>query len=535
MIRRPFRTFSGALALSGALAGAVTLAQTQAPAPAGSPFAEPLLEQLRPGQHREAYIAQIVGPLRLLDTNGDGLDPQDAAREQTLARTRERARLAEQLLAMDYNGDLTVTRAEVLEFTGGPEDRRAATADAALARFDTDGDGTATLAEAFAAMPEPRRGSGTNAAALLALDPNSDGRLTAPELTAIAARTFDYFDADRSGTLSSDEAGAIRAEQRLVRQIREKREAGCSFAAPSPGARFIAYSPYGGQTISTVFVGSQDIETGVIDVTVTPGKEPLFLVLKTHDSVIWRFTGATDRIERVVAATYASVRRTGSGGAGGSSAVGVIGVPRGRVQITGSDCLPRLEDRQEIAAGVPQETLTALFSRKPDMIGAENPIGTLTLPALTIARFDARVMREPLPGFDPAVWEEAMRFAPGGVSQVNAGAVIAAEPVGDYAVLPNIFGLAQLVASGHLTFEGPPHSRKFTLQKPLVRWPAEMNGALSAAFVKPEGIPMPPGTLGHSCVLTPEQGAKANWERVCREAGVRPVETVRESEDRLRR
>ncbi len=44
---------------------------------------------------------------------------------------------------------------------------------------------------------------------------------------------------------------------------------------------------------------------------------------------------------------------------------------------------------------------------------------------------------------------------------------------------------------------------------------------------------MPAGKLGHSCVLTVEQGAKANRERVCRDTSI--PEPVRPSDDKLRR
>lgn len=539
------RALAAALAASlapQAIAAPPALA-TPAPASAPSgtlPFAEVLVERLRQNIHRETYIAQILAPLRQLDTNGDGLDQRDAAREETIARTRARAQLAEQLLSMDYNGDLKVERAEILDFLDGDAQRRAAAADALFQRFDTNRDGAATIAEALATAAQSRRseGSGMNVAALLALDPNGDGRLTARELEALAIAVFDYFDTDRDGTLSAAEASAIRAEQRLVREVREKREAGCSFTPPSAAAHFIAYAPYGGQTISTAYVGSPDIETGVIDVTIAPGTQPLYLVLKTYDAVIWRFSGATERIERVVAASFKTGRQDDRDARRTSSAAGVIGVPRAKVQIAGPDCLPRLEDQREIDAGVPQETLTAMFTRKPDAIRADNPIGKLALPALAMTRFEHDNKPAVLPGFDPVIWQDALGFSAGGLATIKPGEVVAAEPVGDYDVLPNKFGLAQLVASGHLTYEGTSFfARKFTLQKPIARWPAEMNGALSAAFIKPDNIPMPQGRLGHSCLLTVEQGAKANWERVCREApGIQTIpEPVRPSDDRLKR
>lgn len=538
-----------ALAEPPAPAPAIPAARVQAPARATvppsadrPPFAEVLLERLRQNAHRENFIAQTLSPLRQLDSDGDGLDQRDSTREETLARTRERARVAGEFLNMDFNGDLKVTRAEVLEFLGAGEERRAAAADAMFQKFDTDRDGVASLAEAIAAAPLPRsRGdSGSNVAALLALDPDGDGRLTASELAARAGAVFDYFDTDRNGTLSAEEASAIRAEQRLVQQVRETREAGCSYPAPTPGAKLIVYAPYGGQTISSVFVGSPDIETGVIDVRIEPGAQPLYLVFKTYDAVIWRFTGATERIERVVATGYNSARQNGRDARRATAAIGVIGVPRAKVQITGPDCLPRLEDQREIDSGVPQETLAALFTRKPDVIRADNPVGTLAIPSLTMARFKDSQKPAPLPGFDPVIWQDATHFFPGGLASVKASDVVAAEPVGEYDVLPSKFGLSQLVASGHLTYEGTSFfARKFTLQKPIARWPAEMNGALSTAFIRPDNIPMPQGRLGHSCVLTVEQGAKANWERVCREAPAVQMQTipepVRPSDDRLRR
>lgn len=513
-------------------------AETQTIA-AGPPFAEVLLERLRAGTHRESFIAQTLAPLRQLDTDGDGLNQRDVERADMLARTRERARVAQELLNMDFNGDLKVERAEVLEFFGTESERRAGAADAMLQRLDTNHDGAATLAEALAAAPSSpsRSDSGVSVASLLVLDPDGDGRITARELAALAGSAFDYFDADRDGTVSEIEASAIRAEQRLARQVRERRESGCFFAPPSADARFIAYAPYGAQTVSTVFVGSPDIETGVIDVRIEPGAQPLYLVLMTHDSTIWRFTGATGRIERVVATSTTSKSREEGRGRGATSAVGVVGVARDRVQIASRDCLPDFADKREIDAGVPQEGLAALFSRPPDAIARENPIGTLSLPSLAITRFKDSEKPAPLPGFDPVIWGDAVGFFPGGLVKLAAKDVVAAEPVGDYDVLPSKFGLAALVASGQVRFEGDASfRRKFILLRPIARWPAEMNGALSTAFVKPSNIPMPEGKLGHSCVLSVEQGTKANWERLCQDALISSIpEVQRPSEDKLRR
>ncbi|WP_197409495.1 EF-hand domain-containing protein [Erythrobacter sp. YT30] len=486
-----------------------------------TPVSEVLLDQMRNNVHLEEYIANALRPLRSMDKDGDGLTKADVEQQEAVAKANERARLAQQFLRMDFNGDLKVDRAEILKFTPGEKEVAARVADRFIDQYDQDNDGTATLEEALTyTTPSYGRRRSTGGADLLALDPNGDGRITPAELKGLAEAAFDYFDSDGNGTLSREEALAIQEERRLAEEVRKRREAGCFFRPPSAGARFIAYAPYGGQTISNVFVGSPDIETSIVDMTIEAGKEPLYLVFTSYDSVIWRFKGATDRVERVIAASFKSVHRRDSRTPHSTSAVGIIGLQKNKVRIANRDCIPDFADQREIDAGVPQQAMVALFGREPDVIKRENPIGTLSLPSIKFSRFSRKEKPEPLEGFDPVIWEDAIHFHPGGLAIIDESTVIAAEPVGEYEVLPNKFGLSNLVASGHLKFEGEAfHSRKFTLLKPIARWPAGMGGALSTAFVKPEGIPTPDGRLGHSCVLSEEDGAKANWERLCREKG----------------
>ncbi|MEM6493968.1 MAG: hypothetical protein AAF650_06270 [Pseudomonadota bacterium] len=523
--RLPFRLATLAALVTASLAPAPAAAQdTPNDAPqnaiAEPPFSETLLQSLRTNANREEYIAQTLRPLRQLDEDQNGLDERDVERQQATERARARASAAQRILSVDFNADLKVERAEMLEYLPGDMARRESAADRLFRRYDKDGDGVITLEEALAVEPRQRRRANANIVPeLLALDPNGDGRITALELTGIAGAVFDYFDVDRSGTLSREETEAVRAERELAREVRQRREAGCFFKPPSAKARVIAFAPYGGQTISSVYVGSPNIETGLIDVAVEPGSQPLFLVLRTYDSVVWRFTGATDRIERVVAGSYETGNREVEYERGSTSAIGVMGIAKDRVRITNQNCLPDYSDQREIDAGVPQEAFAALFGRKPDVIERQNPIGRLSVPSLQSARVKSSESPGVMDGFDPEIWKDAIHFHAGGLAMIETGDVVAAEPVGDYDVLPNKFGLAKLVASGHLSFEGDAfYKRKFTLLKPIARWPASMNGSLSTAFVKPEGVPMPAGELGHSCVLSVEQGAKANWERLCQEA-----------------
>lgn len=518
-----------ALAAAAPMLGWAIMASVPATAQerAFEPISEALLDRLRQGTSREGFVAAVMRPLRDLDEDQDGLDRLDVERQTNVREARQRASAGSAFLRLDFDGDLRVSRAEIERYSPGGPERAANVARLTMERYDTDRDGVATLQEALASdVTRPRRRDAIGEY-LLELDPNGDDRLTADELRGIATSAFDAFDLDRNGVISHEESVAIRTERRLAEEIRRRREAGCAFQLPSADALFVAYAPYGGQAISSAYIGDESIETTIIDVQIEPGRRPIYLLLTTHKSVIWRFSGAIDRVERVVVASYASKYRHGSGETAQTSASGVIGLPAANVRIANRDCIPDFDEKDEIAAGVPQEALRALLGRAPDVIGKENPIRDVVFPSIDSSRFDHS---EPPPvpeGFDPVVWQEAARFYPGGLERIDPASVIAAEPVVPYEVYPNQVGLAQLVGSGHLSYSGEGHGQgKFIVLRTFPHFLASMGGAHSAIFVLPEGIEQPRGSVGHGCILNEEDAAQPNWRRLCHDSLVRPPTPV---------
>jgi hypothetical protein len=79
-------------------------------------------------------------------------------------------------------------------------------------------------------------------------------------------------------------------------------------------------------------------------------------------------------------------------------------------------------------------------------------------------------------------------------------------------VLPQGFGLAQLVASGALEAR---RDRYFYIARPIPRFPAGLYGAHSVTFVLGTGVPMPAGTPGHSCVVSEATGRPLANEMIC--------------------
>jgi hypothetical protein len=483
-----------------------------------------LLEGLNQGSTIEQYVAQQVGTLRLADRAGDGLDRDDVELTRDKQEAQTRAHSIGQALAFDLDGDLRVTREEIERSATGEPNEHERWVAGRLDQFDADGDFVITLAEAAAVAHEPYQYRQLEA--LLALDPNGDGRLTADELRRLSEQTFAQVDRDQDGRISAGEHQAIAERVQEVRLIRTARS--CALPPVSERASLVAYGGYEGDAISSVAVGGPDQDTHLIDVTIEPGSQPLYLVLTSYESMIWRLTGATDRVEQVVVSSSAAVTRRPApaqggeagriarpdpayGGGGTVSASGVIGIAAGKVTIAPSGCPRYFNSTKGGEATQAVASLQRSLGRAPDGLFGAYSAKSVSLPSGQIA--EAGEGDAPLPsGFDPEIWREAVRFWPGGLVTVDPRRVVAAARVEPYKVLPSQMGLAQLIGSGAI--ERKENSTIFRLVRPIPRMPPRMNGAHSIKLIVAKGVPLPPGSAGHSCVLLEDSGQSA--ETVCR-------------------
>ncbi len=64
-------------------------------------------------------------------------------------------------------------------------------------------------------------------------------------------------------------------------------------------------------------------------------------------------------------------------------------------------------------------------------------------------------------------------------------------------------GLSQLIGSGHVERTA---SGAFRIVKPITHMPPSMGGAHSVKLIVAKGVPVPPGSPGHSCVILEETG-----------------------------
>ncbi|WP_056350706.1 EF-hand domain-containing protein [Sphingopyxis sp. Root1497] len=474
----------GAAGLAIAVGGMVVAQVSQQRSANGIPAA--LVNGLNPGMHIEQYLAQIVGRLRAVDRNGDGLDRADIEFQDLQRTTQERAQNIHQVLVYDYDGDFRVTREELERGARGENDRRSEQADSTLKNFDGDGDGVVTLQEA--ASRERNRQRETSLDGLLELDPNGDGKLTAAELMARAEQAFKQVDRDGDGTLSKEEYAVIAGR---VEDIRLSRNAEtCDLPPASKDAKLVVFGAYDAEAISSAVVGGQDNETNLIDVTIEPGSGQLYVVLTSYESMIWRLRGATARVDRVVASSLKSAP-------GGASASGVVGLPAGKVHIARAGCPNYFDKADDSGAKRSLASIRASLQRDPDAVFATYSPRSISLPsgALTSARDTRPVLPK---GFDAGMWNEAARYWPAGLAAVDPKQVVSKSKVEKYLVLPSQMGLSQLMGSGAVKRE---EGDTFRVLRPIAHMPPSMGGAHSITLIFPKGVPVAPGDVGHSCIV----------------------------------
>ena len=287
---------------------------------------------------------------------------------------------------------------------------------------------------------------------------------------------------------------AVREEARMMGQF-------CGIPRPARGQRVVLVGAYDGEGMSTVALGGQDVETTVTYVDIEPGTEPLFVVLMSHSSMVWVFRGATQRIAHA-ALMARSVNNQ-------PPAVGAVGLRSERVS-THPACYQYFRSVNDRQAHVASEALARTIGRPVDHLVGVDYASAVALPsgALTETRWNRNASAPQ--GYDQRLWREALRFTPAGLIEINAASVAGAraEP---YRVYPNQFGLAQLVRSGHLAYEG---GETFRMVRALPRYPAELNGAHSVVFIRPGNVPVPAGSPGHSCVF--HEGSEEAIGPACR-------------------
>lgn len=276
----------------------------------------------------------------------------------------------------------------------------------------------------------------------------------------------------------------------------------CDLPEPAATDQVVLFGAYEGDAISTATVAGQDGVTDTARVVIEPGTTPLYVVLSAFESMIWRFEGETSRVARVVLASSAAQ------GATGLSADVVT-------DFSGVDCIRAFTDVQSPEGVAARRVVEIALGRPADIVASSYGVGAVSLPSAMVEASIASL--DVPPGFDMAIYQTLGQwFSPGGVIDIDPTRVIARAPAEAYEVLPQAFGLAQLVATGALqnrdfTFVGG----YFYIARAIPRFPAGLHGAHSVTFVLGNGVPLPAGSPGHSCVIAEETGLPIEDNSIC--------------------
>lgn len=555
------------LLVSTALSGLVLTGPVAAQSPAVSLALRYLQVRVTPGATLRTYLERYATEFRGFDADGDGAFTEaDVVLHEAVASAAARTGALLMTMRADLDGDGAVTADEVRRLyryerrtvapgtappaapqyrSGQPTDEHLDFAVRQSMAADSDGDGRVTLSEALAHQASKQQAEAgsqpvaqtpwrANYQLFLVFDANGDGRITLAELEAAAEAVFGSIDADGNGIASAEEIKAAQgrleqptaearqaAQEAARKRDQERREAeaarqkveqearaACAMPKASDRARVMVLGAYETEALSTAAIGSQDRVTHAGDVTVEPGDEPVYVVVATYASVVWRFSGAVDRIERVVL----------------GSRSGAAGLPADRVtMLTGGDCLGYFSEAPSIqaakaAGAVARETgktPAGVFGRyevggftvpsgriggvtdpnKPQVLIIQKSAGTLTIEG------DPRGVIVQTPS-TRNLERELLRFNPGGVIDVDPAAVVARLPVTRYEVLPQQAGLIQLVQQGALSQN---RGGEFLIHRKM-RFPAGLAGAHSVKFLLLRGVPLPDGDPAHSAVVSEETG-----------------------------
>jgi Ca2+-binding EF-hand superfamily protein len=536
----------------------------QAPATPPLPFAsageQQLFLQLPAGTTLELYVERLRQDFFNLDADGDGIITQRDVDLHALMETMQvRTSAWTAVMRYDLDGDGFVTEDEVRRTMR--YETRSGRAQAAIGKaplggteewtekvirsimaLDTDKDGKISLAEATEfAQPTQQRNADVNgfamrARSVLTLDNTGAGQLSLANYQAAGEVLFHKIDTDNDGKVSQQEytdfrrgpaqpkpePEVVERRQREQAEIARKRQqaidaqrAVCAMPAPSPDAKVILFSSYQTEALSSVAIGSQDAVVFAGRVVIEPGAEPLYVVIPTFTPVIWQFSGAVDRVERLVLSSSQTLPDKTRSDSNQPPLVGATGLPQDKVSFLGkSNCLsyftevPSSQSVRTVAAireatgQEPFETVAAYSLRgvsipsgeieshdtQRNKVIIEKSMGTLRIQG-DVSNFIVR-------SGPSKARDDLYLYHPGGLVEIDPKSVVSSLPAQAYEVLPEEAGLVQLLESGALT----QNRAGEYIVRTKTRFPPGLAGAHAVKFVVQRGTPVPDGDPGHSCV-----------------------------------
>jgi Ca2+-binding EF-hand superfamily protein len=535
-----------------------------------SPGTQLLLQRFQAGLTLERYLDNLRTDFFQLDADGDGkIAQRDVDLHGLMESIQVRTVALTVVMRYDLDGDGAVTEDEIRRSmryelrsqvasaalnAGGPGLPPASAAEKqiddtvrSIMALDADKDGKVNFSEAAKfAIPGLQRGAslgGQSARArqALMLDSGSKGEVRLADYQAAGEALFRKVDADNDGTISQQEIADYRrqpsppkapdavaleaAQKRLLEQAdaAKKKEqaarAGCEMPMASENAKVVLLSGYQTDALSNVTLGSQDAVVHAGRIVVEPGGEPLYVVISTYSPTIWQFSGAVERIERLVMTS--ALTEPNRGDLQQSPLVGATGIARERITFfTRSNCMSYFTEAPSSASLQTVATIRNATGKAPEVFAAKYSVSSYSVPSgkietvqerqrgliiqktegqLNIIGDASNVIIQTGPS---KARDEMIRFFPGGVTTIDPKSVVGSAPPTTYEVLPSQAGLMQLLSSGALTEN---RAGEYIVRQ-KIRFPPGLAGAHAVTFLIMKGTPYPDGDPAHSCVIVEDTG-----------------------------
>jgi hypothetical protein len=458
---------------------------------------EHLLAWIEPGS-RETDVQSLLNfLLKEGDFDGKGLDRAGIQSAQTAYAAEQRAERVADVLKSDLDGNWIVTSDEAMlaaRIRAGAE-RHTAQYDAFVVgayfdtmRFDIDGDSRATLTEITeraASLPYSDIKTRT-LSYLIGMDPNHDGRLTQEELDKEIQRTFQLLDKDRDGSISKEELLLVRALA-LKAEIDIQLEP-CELPSAIPDSAPVWLAIRDGGAPSNVTVAGQNNITTVSDVQIEPGAGKIQLILSSSRPMIWRFSGAVERLAQVVAIPANIFESVDAKAAN----VGVVGLAGSIVQVLPpgscgvlhamSGFMPDFPDAAPKSNEISPDLTKAMLNSLAEKLGKE--------PNLLLRRSDGHIQV-------PSGTVNAIVGAHS-IAEIDPDSVVPKASAASYVVLPGQAGLNQLISEGKLEKVG----EKYRILRPIQYFPAFEDR--EPIYLLPRDVTLPTGMPTYPRYIRPE-------------------------------
>jgi Ca2+-binding EF-hand superfamily protein len=298
--------------------------------------AQMLRRHVRAGRSVDEIRGGVLRLFDAADLDGGGIGESDHLVRMQQFSAKQRVALLMKLLVHDLDNDGALTEEELRrsltpqarkplrstsgEFSPTPEQiaetLEKLVRDLKLSELDADGDGRVTVAEISISTREKAL-SGQMMARQIQIDPafdaDGDGVIAAGEFTDAINAVIARIDSDGDESISQDEIVAYGAlmsvVQRRVRKmqvqarqrkkLRDRIET-CPIPTVPANAEIIFLGLNVGSAVANATFGSQGIVTYMTEVLIEPGTRPIYLLTTSGKPMILRFSGAVERLARVV-------------------------------------------------------------------------------------------------------------------------------------------------------------------------------------------------------------------------------------------